>query len=465
MPALRRTFRGHRELSRIVSDGLPPEPRRGARPRPALGKDARRGLGSKTRLAGGGLPGSESGAERHYQMGATVALIVAAGRGHRLGAPLPKQYLPLAGRAVLCHSVAAFAALDEIAAVRVAIHPDDRRLYDEALAPLPSGQRRKLMEPVPGGAERQDSVLNGLESLAESPPGAVLIHDAARPLISPAVIRRTLAALSQYPGAIAALPVSDTLKRTKEDAAQPPLCGATVERSGLWRAQTPQTFRFEAILDAHRHTRGQALTDDAAVAEAAGLAVALVMGSEDNLKVTTPDDLDRALRLIEARLPETRVGMGFDVHAFGPGDSVMLCGVRVPHARGVVGHSDADVGLHALTDAILGALGAGDIGAHFPPSDEKWRNADSALFLRHAASLVAQAGGTIGHVDLTILAEAPKVGPHRARMTARIAEILSLTPGRVSLKATTTEGLGFLGRGEGIAAQAVATLRLPPGVP
>lgn len=398
-------------------------------------------------------------------MGTTVALIVAAGRGHRLGAPLPKQYLPLAGRAVLYHSVAAFAALNEIDAVRVAIHPADRKLYDEALAPLPTAQRRKLLEPVAGGAERQGSVLNGLESLAADPPQAVLIHDGARPLVSADVIRRTLAPLAELPGAIAALPLSDTLKRGKESPGGAALSAETLDRAGLWRAQTPQSFRFEAILKAHRRAQGRAFTDDAAVAEAAGLAVALAMGAEENLKVTTPEDFERAERLIRARFAETRVGMGFDVHAFGPGDGLMLCGVRVPHGQGVVGHSDADVGLHALTDALLGALGAGDIGTHFPPSDETWRNADSALFLRHAAELVAQAGGIVAHVDVTVIAEAPRIGPYRAAMTARIAEILALAPSQVSLKATTTEGLGFLGRREGIAAQAVATIKLPPGVP
>jgi len=397
-------------------------------------------------------------------MGETVALIVAAGRGHRVGATLPKQYLPLGGRAVLCHSVAAFAELDEIDAVRVAIHADDAALYEGALAPLAAPLRGKLLEPVLGGESRQDSVRNGLESIVPRKPARVLIHDGARPLASPEVIRRTLDALATHPGAIAALPVSDTLKRAQPDATALPLSAGTVERAPLWRAQTPQSFHYDAILAAHRGARGQRLTDDAAVAEAAGLAVALVAGSEDNIKITTSEDLARAERILDARLSEVRVGFGFDVHAFGAGEALMLCGVRVPHTQGLVGHSDADVGLHALTAAILGALGAGDIGVHFPPSEARWRAASSVLFLSHAASLVAQAQGRIAHVDVTLIAEAPRIAPHRAAMVGRIAELLGLPPDRVSLKATTTEGLGFTGRGEGIAAQALATLRLPPAV-
>jgi 2-C-methyl-D-erythritol 4-phosphate cytidylyltransferase/2-C-methyl-D-erythritol 2,4-cyclodiphosphate synthase len=236
---------------------------------------------------------------------------------------------------------------------------------------------------------------------------------------------------------------------------------ATLERAGLWRALTPQGFRFEAILAAHRAAAGGELTDDAAIAERAGLAVALVEGSEENFKVTTIDDLARAERVLAARLGDVRTGQGFDVHAFGPGDTIWLCGVPVPHGQGLVGHSDADVGLHALTDAILGALGAGDIGQHFPPSDPRWRGAASDRFLRHAADLVADAGGMVAHADVTLVCERPKVGPHRDAMVARIAEILRIAPGRVSVKATTTERLGFTGRGEGIAALAVATVRLP----
>ena len=388
----------------------------------------------------------------------TIALIVAAGRGHRVGAPLPKQYLRLGGRAILARTVSAFAALCEIDAVRAVINPADRALYDEALGGLPQNHAAKLLDPVAGGAERQDSVRNGLESLERLAPKAVLIHDGARPFADGALIARTLAALGEFDGAIAALPVSDTLKREAEAGGR---IAATVAREHLWRAQTPQTFRFDAILAAHRAAAGQALTDDAAVAEAAGLSVALVMGSEENLKVTDPADMARAERQLAARLADIRVGQGVDVHRFGPGDHVMLCGVRIEHEQGLVGHSDADVGLHALVDAVLGALGAGDIGSHFPPSDERWKDADSTVFARHAAGLVDAAGGRIGHLDLTLVCEAPRIGAHRERLREGAAAAFGIEAARVSVKATTTEKLGFLGRGEGMAGLATATLRLP----
>jgi 2-C-methyl-D-erythritol 4-phosphate cytidylyltransferase/2-C-methyl-D-erythritol 2,4-cyclodiphosphate synthase len=334
--------------------------------------------------------------------------------------------------------------------VRVVFHGDDRDLYEEAVAGL------DLLPPVPGGAARQDSVRLGLESLESLAPARVLIHDAARPFLDAATITRVLDALETAPGAIPAVPVSDTLKRGADDAIV-----ATLDRANLYRAQTPQGFHYRAILAAHRAVIGEELSDDAAVAERAGLAVRLVAGSEDNLKVTRAEDFVHAERLIAASAGDFRTGQGFDVHAFGPGDHIWLCGIKVPHERGLIGHSDADVGLHALTDAILGALGAGDIGMHFPPGDPKWRNAPSHLFLSHAAELVRQARGSIVHVDVTIICEKPRVGPHRDTMVARIAEILGLAPGRVSVKATTTEQLGFTGRGEGMAAQAIATLRLP----
>jgi 2-C-methyl-D-erythritol 4-phosphate cytidylyltransferase / 2-C-methyl-D-erythritol 2,4-cyclodiphosphate synthase len=379
-----------------------------------------------------------------------IALVVAAGRGTRLGAPLPKQYLPLGGVAVLRHGVRALAEHPSIAAVRVIIHPDDRPHYDSATAGL------GLMPPVNGGAQRQDSVRNGLESLADAAPELVLIHDGARPFLDRPVIDRVLIGLGAHQGAIAALPVRDTVKRG--DGGR---IAATIDRSALWRAQTPQGFHYGPIVAAHRAAAGAELSDDAAVAERAGIDVALVEGSEDNFKVTTMDDLARAERLLAARNGDIRTGQGFDVHVFGPGDHVWLCGVAVPHDQGLVGHSDADVGLHALTDAVLGAIGAGDIGMHFPPSDPQWRGAPSHRFLRHAADLVAAGGGSIAHVDVTVICERPQVGPHRAAMAARIADILALAPTRVSVKATTTEKLGFTGRGEGIAAQAVATIRLP----
>jgi len=378
-----------------------------------------------------------------------VALIVAAGRGSRAGGGVPKQYRSLGGQAVLRWSLERFRRHARVSAVRTVIHPDDRALYDDAARGL------DLLPPVNGGATRQESVRLGLESLADLAPAAVLIHDAARPFVDDATINRTLDALVHAPGAIAAVPVADTIKRGDGGRIV-----ATVDRNGLWRAQTPQSFRFAEILAAHRAAAGAELSDDAAVAERAGLAVSLVTGSEMNAKITSEDDLQRAALIANAAF-ETRVGTGFDVHSFGPGDHVWLCGVKVPHTQALVGHSDADVALHALTDAILGALGAGDIGIHFPPGDPRWRGASSDKFLAHAQSLLAARGGALVHADVTIICERPKVGPHRAAMTERLAAILGVDPQRCSVKATTTEGLGFTGRGEGIAAQAVVTVRLP----
>jgi len=379
-----------------------------------------------------------------------IALVVAAGRGTRIGGLRPKQYLPLAGAPLLRHALQALASHPRIGAVRAVIHPDDRALYDAA------AQGLDLLPPVAGGALRQDSVRLGLESLAEVAPAQVAIHDGARPFVDGDLVHRVLDALATAPGAIPALALADTVKRERDGRVI-----ATVDRTELRRAQTPQAFLYRAILDAHRAAAGLDLSDDAAVAERAGMAVNLVMGSEENFKVTTNDDLARAERILIARLGEVRTGQGYDVHAFGPGDHVWLCGIKVPHDRALVGHSDADVGLHALTDAILGALGAGDIGMHFPPSDPEWRGAASDRFLRHAASLVAARGGRIANVDVTLVCERPKVGPHRNAMVARIAEILGMAAANVSVKATTTEKLGFTGREEGIAATASATIRLP----
>jgi len=383
-------------------------------------------------------------------MTAIYALVVAAGRGTRFGGTLPKQYLPLAGSTVLHHAVAGFAAHPRIAGVQVVIRPEDGNEFERAMRGV------SVLPPVPGGAERQDSVRLGLEALAPQAPERVLIHDGARPFPDAGLIDRVLDGLDREAAAIPALPLGDTVKRVADGRIV-----ETVDRSQLWRAQTPQGFHFAAILAAHRAAVGRVLTDDAAVAEAAGIRPLIVAGSDDNLKVTTAADLAAAERLIAARLADVRVGQGFDVHPFGPGDHVMICGLRVPHEAGLVGHSDADVGLHAITDAVLGAIGAGDIGMHFPPSDPRWRGASSDQFLRHAAGLVRQRGGVIAAVDLTIIGERPKISPHRAGMVERIAAILGLAPDRVSVKATTTERLGFTGRGEGLAAQAVATVRLP----
>lgn len=394
---------------------------------------------------------------------AIAALIVAAGRGSRAAASgtAPKQFALLGGRTVLARAIEALGAPTEVSRVAVVIHPDDRLLYEEMLASVTDTVRAKLQAPILGGATRQASVRCGLEALAAEAPSRVVIHDAARPFVDERVIGRVIRALDMSPGAIAAIPVSDTLKR--EGAGRQ--VSATVERDGLWRAQTPQGFHFSAILDAHAKAAAGGrddFTDDAAIAEWAGVSVTLVEGNARNQKLTSAEDIAMARALIEAGgRVETRNGTGFDVHRFEPGSSVWLCGVEIPHSAKLEGHSDADVGMHALTDALLGAIGAGDIGQHFPPSDMRWKDAASEIFLAHAADLVASRGGRIVNVDVTILAEAPRVGPHRAAMCKRLAEVLRIGPDRVSVKATTTEGLGFTGRREGIAAMATASVELP----
>jgi 2-C-methyl-D-erythritol 4-phosphate cytidylyltransferase/2-C-methyl-D-erythritol 2,4-cyclodiphosphate synthase len=348
---------------------------------------------------------------------------------------------------VLRRTLAAFSANPRIDHVLAVIHPDDVRAYEAAAAGLP-----KCLPACMGGDTRQASVRLGLEALNAVAPSRVLIHDGARPLVSQTIISRSIAALDEHQGALAALPVTDTVRRAKGG-----LAGETLPRDDLWRAQTPQSFHFAAILDAHRSAAGAELTDDVAVATAAGIAVVMIEGDEVNMKITSADDLARAEQLIALR-GESRTGSGFDVHRFGPGDHVMLCGVRIAHTHGLVGHSDADAGLHALTDALLGAIGQGDIGQHFPPNDPQWKGASSDRFLAHAARLATQAGARVVHVDVTLICERPKIGPHRDAMRSRIAAILQIDIERVSVKATTTEGLGFTGRGEGLAAQALATL-------
>jgi 2-C-methyl-D-erythritol 4-phosphate cytidylyltransferase / 2-C-methyl-D-erythritol 2,4-cyclodiphosphate synthase len=393
-------------------------------------------------------------------MTATVAVIVAAGRGVRAGSPdgLPKQYAPLAGAPVLVHSLRALGSHPGVDAVQVVIHSEDRSLYDTAVRPFAT----RLLEPVHGGATRQQSVCRGLEALAGQAPARVLIHDAARPFLAHDLIDRLLAALDEAPGAIAAEPVTDTLKRAGSENT----ITETVDRTGLWRAQTPQAFRFESILAAHRRADkegAQAFTDDAGLAEWAGLPVKLVASAGQNMKLTTAADMTLAERLLAPAAPllEPRTGGGFDVHAFAPGDHVWLCGVKIPHTHRLEGHSDADVAMHAITDAILGAIGDGDIGAHFPPSDPQWRGAASHIFLKDAADRVRAAGGRISNVDVTILCESPKIGPHRDAMRSAIAGILQTDVARVGVKATTTESLGFVGRREGIAALANATVLVP----
>lgn len=380
-----------------------------------------------------------------------AALIVAAGRGIRAGGPVPKQYQLLAGRPVLAHCIARFIGVTGLDHIRVVIGRGDEATYADTTSGF------VLEPPIIGGATRQASVRAGLEALAPLAPAKVLIHDAARPLVPREVIAAVIEAVDPGHGAMAALPVADTLKQGSEAA-----LAAGPDRAGLWRAQTPQGFPFAAILDAHRRFADAAVTDDAALAELIGLPVRAVPGSERNLKLTTADDMRTAERLLSAELSDIRVGHGIDAHAFGEARPLMLCGVAVPHDLGLAGHSDADVGLHALTDAILGALGEADIGQHFPPSDPAWKGAASARFLAHAAELVARRGGMIAHVDVTLICERPRIGPHREAMRTAIAAILGLALDRVSVKATTTERLGFTGRGEGIAAQATATVRLPP---
>ncbi len=384
-----------------------------------------------------------------------AALIVAGGSGLRAGMRQgrPKQYCDVAGEAVLRRTVCAFLEHPHIHYVLVVIRAGDEALYRESLAGLSSP---KLLQPAPGGATRQLSVSAGLEALAPLSPDAVLIHDAARPFISAGCIAGTIAALELFDGAIAAAPVTDTLKRGEGGR-----IAGTVSRDGLWRAQTPQTFHYKKILEAHREAAGSAqsdFTDDAAIAEWAGLSVALVENASENMKITTAGDLAMANLIASRGAADVRCGTGFDVHAFAEGDHVTLCGVKIPHTHGFEAHSDGDAGLHALTDALLGTIGAGDIGDHFPPSDPQWRAADSAIFLAHAAKLVAARGGRVKNADLTLICERPKIGPHREAMRARVAELLGVERERVSVKATTSEGLGFTGRQEGIAALATATV-------
>ena len=383
-------------------------------------------------------------------MSGVAVLMVAAGKGERAGGILPKQYALLLGKPILRWTVEAFVCHPKVTAIQVAVGPDQHALYSDATAGL------DLCPVIVGGATRQESVRLGLEALADSAPDIVLIQDAARLLVSQKIIDDVIAAIEA--GADAAVPllaVADTLKRNEAGK------WSTVSRDGLHRAQTPQGFRFAKILRAHRHYANQDVTDDMALAELAGLQIKAVKGEDTNMKVTAPEDFALAESQLRARLGDSRTGMGYDVHRFAPGDHVWLCGVKVPHDHTLEGHSDADAGLHALTDAILGAIGEGDIGQHFPPTDERWRGAPSWRFLDHAANLVSTRGGAIVHCDITIICERPKVGPYREAMRGRIAEILRLDLSRVSVKATTTEGLGFEGRREGLAAQAVATVRLP----
>ena len=383
-------------------------------------------------------------------MSGVAVLVVAAGKGQRAGGAVAKQYAPLLGKPMLRWTLDSFSGHPRVTSLQVVIGPDQDQLYMATVDGL------SLPPPIVGGATRQESVRLGLEALAGTAPDLVLIHDGARPLVSQSLIDAVIAALEA--GADAAVPllaVADTLKRNADGK------WTTVPREGLHRAQTPQGFRFTKILRAHRHYAAHPVSDDMALAELAQLHIAEVQGEETNMKVTAPGDFVLADAHLRARLGESRTGFGYDVHRFVPGDHVWLGGIKIAHEQALEGHSDADAVLHALTDAILGAIAEGDIGQHFPPTDERWRGAPSWKFLDHAANLLRKRGGAIVHCDVTIICERPKIGPHREAMRARIAEILSLDISRIAVKATTTEGLGFEGRREGLAAQAVATVRLP----
>ncbi|MGH9696854.1 MAG: bifunctional 2-C-methyl-D-erythritol 4-phosphate cytidylyltransferase/2-C-methyl-D-erythritol 2,4-cyclodiphosphate synthase [Bryobacteraceae bacterium] len=384
----------------------------------------------------------------------TAAILVAAGRGLRAGSGGPKQYRSIGGQTVVFRAMEPFSGHPRIFAVQPVLNPDDRPMFDDAVREL------RHEPPATGGATRQASVHAGLEALASQKPDLVLIHDAARPFVSASLISRAIDAAGRTGAAVPAIPVADTIKMVGNTGN----VEGTPERARLRIAQTPQAFRFDAILDAHRRAaregRGD-FTDDAAIAEWAGLTVATFEGDPANMKLTTPEDFVREEARLGAALGDVRTGIGYDVHAFGDGDHVMICGLRVPHSRGFLAHSDGDVGLHALVDAILGALADGDIGSHFPPSDPQWKGAQSDKFLKYALDRVALRGGRIAHLDVTLICERPKIGPHREAMRARIADITGLSLSRVAVKATTSERLGFTGREEGIAAMATATIRLP----
>ncbi|SEN84376.1 bifunctional 2-C-methyl-D-erythritol 4-phosphate cytidylyltransferase/2-C-methyl-D-erythritol 2,4-cyclodiphosphate synthase [Bradyrhizobium sp. OK095] len=384
----------------------------------------------------------------------TAVVLVAAGRGLRAGAGGPKQYREIGGVPVIYRAMEAFSRHADVFAVQPVVNPDDSAMFTAAVAGL------KHEAPTSGGATRQASVLAGLEALAKHKPDIVLIHDAARPFVSEGVISRAIDAASRTGAAIPAVPVTDTIKITGENGN----VEDTPDRARLRIAQTPQSFRFDIILEAHRRAAKDGrsdFTDDAAIAEWAGLTVATFEGDVANMKLTTPEDFVREEARLASLLGDIRTGTGYDVHAFGEGDHLMICGVRVPHTKGFLAHSDGDVGLHALVDAILGALADGDIGSHFPPSDAKWKGASSDQFLKYAIERVTQRGGRIANLEVTMICERPKIGPLRDIMRARIAEISGVDISRVAVKATTSERLGFTGREEGIAATASATIRLP----
>ena len=380
-----------------------------------------------------------------------AALIVAAGKGERAGGGTPKQYREIRGRAVLARSVSAFLSSQRITEVVVCIRDGDRARY-ASVAP----DDNRMRPPVIGAASRAGTVRAGLEVLAEDPPDFVLIHDAARPFVTSKTIEAVIDALSVHQGAFAATPVFDSLRVIENGEYARPL-----PRDGVWRAETPQGFKFGDILDAHRNLDDVEATDDVEIARRAGMRVKAVASDGDNFKITAPEDFTKAERRLSEMLPDIRVGHGFDVHAFDEGDAVVLCGVAIPHDRSLNGHSDADVAMHALTDAIFGAIAEGDIGRWFPPSDPRWKGAASSIFLAKAVERVRDRGGELANADVTIICERPKVGPHAEAMAAELARILDIAAERINVKATTSERLGFTGREEGIAAMATATVRLP----
>jgi 2-C-methyl-D-erythritol 4-phosphate cytidylyltransferase/2-C-methyl-D-erythritol 2,4-cyclodiphosphate synthase len=391
-------------------------------------------------------------------MAGVAVVVVAAGRGSRVGGDLPKQFRPIGGEPMIRQSLLMLVEHPEVGPVQPVIHPDDVTKFQSSAAGL------DVLPPVFGGATRQGSVRAGLEALAPHEPDIVLIHDAARPFASAALVSRAIAAAELSGAAIPALPVTDTIK-TVDAAGQ---VDRTLDRNALRLVQTPQSFAFPALLAAHRRAAEagrEDFTDDAALAEWAGLKVSVFAGELGNTKITNPDDFARAEATQFAALGDVRTGTGIDVHAFGPGDHVTLGGVRIAHPHTLTGHSDADVVLHALTDAVLGALADGDIGVHFPPSDPQWRGASSDRFVAFALDRLAKRGGRIGHIDINIVCEAPRIGPHRDAMRANIARLAGIDASRVAVKATTSEKLGFTGRGEGIVAYATATIRLPWGEP
>jgi 2-C-methyl-D-erythritol 4-phosphate cytidylyltransferase/2-C-methyl-D-erythritol 2,4-cyclodiphosphate synthase len=381
-----------------------------------------------------------------------VALIVSAGRGHRFGGEIPKQYLKLGGRTLLARSIEILQSHQRIGQIRTVIHPDDLKLYTESTLGI------NVLAPVNGGAERQDSVRLGLESFQYLKPKNILIHDAVRPFTDLGIIDRLLTALDQgEAGVIPAILVTDTLKRSTNR-----VITDTVDRTDLWRSQTPQAFDYVTILEAHKAAIKQAHTDDSAIAEANGHKISIIEGSENNFKITTMEDLARGEQFLAQSQKQniTRVGTGFDVHRFITGRSVILCGIEIPFEKSLEGHSDADVAMHAITDALLGAVGAGDIGLLFPPTEPQWKDVSSDVFLRRAGKEVSDRGGRIENIDLTIICEEPKIGQYRDQMRKYISNILCISIDQVSIKGTTTEQLGFTGRREGIAAQAATAVTI-----